>query len=133
MQQITITLRELDDQRELRVAATELGGDGSDGVDGGEVGVELLPGGKGCGRTIVDAAVDGTLTAERLDDLIAEAAHTQMRATYTGELRRRTERMFVGAFFEALQSGAADEILEGLRLAFDTAAEAIAQARALRA
>jgi heme-degrading monooxygenase HmoA len=49
MQQITITLRELDDQRELRVAATELGGDGSDAGDGGQVTVELLPGRYGCG------------------------------------------------------------------------------------
>ena len=82
-------------------------------------------------RTIVDAAVDGTLTADRITDLIAEAARAQSIATYTGELRLRTERLFVGAFYEALQDGAADEILDSLRPAFDTAAEAIAQARDL--
>ena len=31
-----------------------------------------------------------------------------MRATYAGELRQRSERMFVAAFFEALQDGTAD-------------------------
>ena len=75
-------------------------------------------------RTIVDAAADGTLTADRITDLIAEAARAQSIATYTGELRQRTERLFVGAFYEALQDGAADEILDSLRPAFDTAAEA---------
>ena len=82
-------------------------------------------------RTIVDAAADGTLTADRITHLIAEAARAQSIATYTGELRQRTERLFVGAFYEALQDGAADEILDSLRPAFDTAAEAIAQARDL--
>ena len=82
-------------------------------------------------RTIVDAAADGTLAADRITDLIAEAARAQSIATYTGELRQRTERLFVGAFYEALQDGAADEILDSLRPAFDTAAEAIAQARDL--
>lgn len=77
---------------------------------------------------IVDAAADGTLTADRITDLIAEAARAQSIATYTGELRQRTERLFVGAFYEALQDGAADEILDSPRPAFDTAAEAIAQA-----
>ena len=79
-------------------------------------------------RTIVDAAADGTLTADRITDLIAEAARAQSIATYTGELRQRTERLFVGAFYEALQDGAADEILDSLRPAFDTAAEAITHA-----
>ena len=59
-------------------------------------------------RTIVDAAADGTLTADRITDLIAEAARAQSIATYTGELRQRTERLFVGAFYEALQDGAAE-------------------------
>jgi hypothetical protein len=75
---------------------------------------------------IVAAAVDGTLTEERITDLIAEAARAQSIVTYTAELRQRSERMFVTAFFEALQSGAADELLDSLRPAFDTAAEAIA-------
>ena len=42
---------------------------------------------------------DGTLTADRITDLIAEAARAQSIATYTGELRQRTERLFVGAFY----------------------------------
>ena len=61
-------------------------------------------------RTIVEAAVDGTLTAQRLTELITAAAAQQSIATYAGELRRNSERMFVDAFFTALCSGAADEI-----------------------
>ena len=76
----------------------------------------------------MDAAADGTLTADRITDLIAEAARAQSIATCTGELRQRTERLFVGAFCEALQDGAADEILDSLRPASDTAAEAITHA-----
>ena len=45
--------------------------------------------------------------------------------------RRRAERLFVAAFYTALQSGAADEILDGLRPAFDTAAAAITVASGL--
>ena len=56
----------------------------------------------------MDAATDGTLTADRITDLIAEAARAQSIATYTGELRQRTERLFVGAFYEALHDGAAE-------------------------
>ena len=49
----------------------------------------------GSNRTIVDAAVDGTLTEERLADLIAEAAQLQQRATYADRAvhaQRRTGR-----------------------------------------
>jgi hypothetical protein len=69
------------------------------------------------------------LTEERVADLIGEAAKLQQRATYAGELGQRTERLFVAAFYEALRSGSADEILDSLRPAFGTAAEAIAAAR----
>ena len=79
-------------------------------------------------RAIVDAAVDGTLTESTVAELIGQAAMAQMIASYGGDLRRRAERMFVDAFFSELQHGAADEILDSLRPAFDTAAEAIAPA-----
>jgi hypothetical protein len=79
----------------------------------------------------VAAAVDGTLTETRLAEEIAEAAHAQSIATYRGELRRNSQGLFVGAFHTALQSGAADEILDSLRPSFDQAAEAIAKAKAL--
>ena len=63
-------------------------------------------------RTIVDAAVAGELTETSLTELIAEAAQLQQRATYAGELRQRSERMFVAAFFEALQDGAAVALID---------------------
>jgi hypothetical protein len=80
---------------------------------------------------IVGAAVDGTVTAYRRDALITEAALPQMRAVYLGDLKRRTERLFVAAFHQALDDGAADEILDSLRAQFDAASEAIAKAKAL--
>jgi hypothetical protein len=79
----------------------------------------------------VDAAATGTLTAERLDELITEAARQEARAVYAGTLRRNIAPMLVRAFHKALDAGAADEILSSLRPAFDTAAEAIAAARGL--
>ena len=60
-------------------------------------------------QAIVKAAAGGTLTAVRLTDLITEAAHTAMVATYTRETRRRVAPPLVTAFYEALQSGAGDE------------------------
>jgi hypothetical protein len=79
----------------------------------------------------VEAAKDGSLTAERLDDLIAEAAAQQSRVTYRGDMKRSCARPFVNAFFTELQSGAADEILDSLRERFIEAADAIDAARNL--
>ncbi len=77
------------------------------------------------------ASVDGTLTAEKLDGLITEAAHTQMVDTYLGELRQRSERMFVEQFHKALRNGACDELLGTLRPIWDEHAAAVAEARSL--
>jgi hypothetical protein len=49
-------------------------------------------------KGIVHAAVAGTLTDKSLTDLITEAAHRQLVASYTQELRARSERMFVEQF-----------------------------------
>ena len=80
---------------------------------------------------IVAAAVDGSLTAYRRDALVNEAALSQMRAAYLGDLKRQIAPMLVHAFHVALDEGAADELLDSLRPQFDTAAQAIAQARDL--
>ena len=80
-------------------------------------------------KTIVDAALAGTLTEKRLNDLIATAATAQMVNTYRGELRWRSERLFVDAFHEALRDGAANELLDGLRPSFDKASAQLAAAR----
>jgi hypothetical protein len=42
------------------------------------------------------------LTAERLIDLLAEAARTQLVASYAGDLKRRIEPPLVHAFHLAL-------------------------------
>ena len=67
-------------------------------------------------KGIVDAAVAGTLTEKKLDELITEAATVQMVNSYRGELRQRSERLFVDAFHEALQNGGADQLLGSLSL-----------------
>ena len=77
----------------------------------------------------MDAAADGILTADRITDLIAEAARAQSIATYLGDLKWRAERLFVAAFHQAIDDGAADEILDSLRPQFHEAAEAIAAAK----
>ncbi len=83
----------------------------------------------GPARTIVDSAADGTLTKDLLDELIADAARAQMISSYTGDLSRNSEKLFVAAFFTELQNGAADEILDSLRPSFDKAAQEIEKAR----
>ena len=72
-----------------------------------------------------------TLTAERLDELITEAARQQMRASYAGDLKRRIAPLLVAAVHQALDDGAADEILDSLRPSFDEHAEQISRARAM--
>ena len=79
----------------------------------------------------MDAAADGILTADRITDLIAEDARAQSIATYLGDLKWRAERLFVAAFHQAIDDGAADEILDSLRPQFHEAAEAIAAAKTL--
>ena len=62
-------------------------------------------------HTIVTAATDGSLTAEKLDELLVTAASQQSVAGYACELRQRSERMFVEEFHRALKDGACDELL----------------------
>ena len=78
------------------------------------------------------AAVAGQLDEKRLAELVAEAAHAQLVNTYRGELRTRSERLFVNAFHAALvKDGAADQLLDSLRDRFQEVAEAITEARTL--
>ncbi len=82
-------------------------------------------------KAIVAVAADGSLTAEKLNELVTEAASTQAISIYVGELRQRSERMFVEAFHKALAAGACDELLDTLRPAWTEHAEAIGAARTL--
>ena len=80
-------------------------------------------------HTIVRAAIDGSLHADKLDELLVTAANQQLVASYAGELRQRSERMFVEQFHQALAAGACDELLNSLRPIWDEHAAAVAEAR----
>lgn len=80
-------------------------------------------------HTIVKAATDGTLTAEKLDELLVTAASQQSVAGYACELRQRSERMFTEEFHRALKDGAADELLGSMRSVWDAHAAAVGEAR----
>ena len=82
-------------------------------------------------RVIVKAAAAGALTAEKLDELITEAARTQVVNAYLGELRQRSERLFVEQFHQALADGACDELLNSLRPIWDENAAAVGEARSM--
>jgi hypothetical protein len=82
-------------------------------------------------RGILDAALAGELDAKHLDSLIVDAAAQQQIAAYRQELRSRAERVLVQAFAAALKNGAADEVLDSLRPAFDEHAQAVEHARSL--
>ena len=80
-------------------------------------------------HVIVRAAADGTLTAERLDELLVTGASQQRFAGYAGEVRQRSERLFTEEFHRALKDGAADELLNSMRSVWDAHAAAVAEAR----
>jgi hypothetical protein len=82
-------------------------------------------------RTIVAAAVAGALTADRVAELVTEAANAQLHNNYLGELWQRSERLFVQTFHKALAAGACDELLASLRPQWDEHAAAIGEARAV--
>ena len=82
----------LTDCERLATAVQEVGGRIPKTLAGILSGAALLNAHSGAtdpARRIVDAAVAGTLTEKRLNDLIAEAATAQMINAYRGELRRR--------------------------------------------
>ncbi|WP_333894510.1 hypothetical protein [Mycolicibacterium gadium] len=81
--------------------------------------------------SILSAAVDGTLDAERLDQLCADAARDEAINTYRQQLRGRAEGLFLDRFHRTLCGGAADEILDSLRDQFTSAANTLAEATAL--
>jgi hypothetical protein len=80
---------------------------------------------------ILDAALDGSLTAAKLDKLLPAAATAHAANIYRQELARNSEHVLLGAWHRALKAGAADQILDSVRDRFQAAAEAIAKARSL--
>lgn len=79
-------------------------------------------------HTIVDAAIAGTLTQKKLDDLLAKAAAQVQANQYRQEFRLRADINFGKRFHDTLIEGAADAILESLRPQFDTTADQISTA-----
>jgi hypothetical protein len=80
---------------------------------------------------IVDAALDGSLTEAKLQELLPVAATAAMTAGYARQLARDCEHVLIGAWHRAMKAGAADQVLDSLRKNFTTHAKAIAHAREL--
>jgi hypothetical protein len=80
---------------------------------------------------IVDAALDGSLTPERLTKLLPAAASAAIVHEYAKTLSRSVERVLLGAWHRELENGGADAILDSMRSTFDRHAKCIAEARSL--
>jgi hypothetical protein len=77
---------------------------------------------------VIDEAATGTLTAAKLDKLIASAAQAHAAAQMRRELAGRASRDLLQRFGRELLDGGADAILASLRPAFDGAAATIEEA-----
>jgi hypothetical protein len=82
-------------------------------------------------RDVLTAALDGSLTAEKLAKLAPAAAAAAMTRGYLRQLAADSAHTLVGEFHRALAVSGADEILDSLRPNFDKHAKAIAAARDL--
>jgi hypothetical protein len=80
---------------------------------------------------IVDCALDGTLTPERLSELLPPAAAAAATIEYAKELAVRTENILLAQFHRELDNGAADLVLTSMRPVFDRHAKEIGKARRL--
>jgi hypothetical protein len=80
---------------------------------------------------ILTAALDGSLTAEKLAKLAPAAATAAMTTAYLRDLARDSEHVLLGAWHRAMKAGAADAVLDSLRPNFDKHARAIEHARML--
>ena len=80
---------------------------------------------------IVDAALDGSLTPERLAELLPAAASAAAVNEYAQRLAVRTESVLLGAWHREIDNGAADLVLDSMRKRFDQHAKEIATARSL--
>jgi hypothetical protein len=80
---------------------------------------------------IVDAAMAGELTPEKLQKLAPVAAAAANTNAYLADLGRRSENIVLGAWHRALKAEAADAVLDSLRKRFDQATVAIEHAKTL--
>jgi hypothetical protein len=80
---------------------------------------------------IVDAALAGDLTRERLGELLPAAASAAAVNEYAKTLAGSVERVLLGAWHRQIDDGGADAILDSMRKLFDRHAAEIAKARSL--
>lgn len=81
--------------------------------------------------SIIDAALDGSLDADKLAELLPAAALAAAVNEYAKGLGRNTEHVLLNAWHQKLDDGAADQILDSLRAGFDKHAAAIEKARSM--
>ncbi|CAN5208297.1 hypothetical protein BH11ACT6_BH11ACT6_03680 [soil metagenome] len=71
---------------------------------------------------ILNTALAGDLNADKLSDLVVQAAQRQTQTDFRRSLRGRARRLIAERFDAELAAGGADEILDSLRAQFDEAA-----------
>jgi hypothetical protein len=80
---------------------------------------------------IVDAALDGSLTPERLAELLPAAASAAAVNEYAKQLAVRTENILLAQFHREIDNGGAGLVLDSMRPVFDRHAKEIEKARGL--
>jgi hypothetical protein len=80
---------------------------------------------------IVDAALDGSLTPEKLTKMLPAAASAAAVNEYAKTLASSVERVLLGTWHREMESGGADAVLDSMRPTFDRHAKEIAKARSL--
>ena len=80
---------------------------------------------------IVDAALDGSLSRERLAELLPPAASAAVVGEYAKTLAGNVERVMLGTWHRAMDKGGADQILTSMRGRFEEHAKQIAAAKQL--
>lgn len=115
-------------------SVTSIGGALPKRIQGLLSGWEVLNAPAAAGRQddpIVDACLTGTLSAEKLAELLPAAAAAAWANQYRAGLGRGIENTLTGEWHRQLKKDGADQILNSLRAKFDTAAKAIEAARGL--
>ena len=79
----------------------------------------------------MDCALDGSLTEEKLAELLPAAASAAAVHEYAKQLAVRTENVLLGAWHREIGNGGADLVLDSMRSLFDRHAKEIEKARGL--
>jgi hypothetical protein len=82
-------------------------------------------------NAIIDACIDGSLTADKLAKMLPVAAAAAWAGEYRAGLARRSENILLSQFHQQLKAGAADQVIGSMRKQFDAHAEQIEHARGL--